>query len=122
MFNLIPIILGFYFQMNFTSKLKLQIWVMLRLIYMVHFLQKSHMNGKEFGATSCFTRIHYGLISAPQNSKLNAKPPKQHVHTNPPQDRPRCIHDEFNLRQKYLSHYFFRKQEYIMHPQPTNYK
>ena len=53
---LIPIILGLHFQVDFTSELKLQIQVTLRLLNIVYFLWSAYRNQEEFGAMSQFMK------------------------------------------------------------------
>ena len=48
--------------MNFTSELKLQIQVTLRLFNVVHFLCRSHRNQTEFDAMSQLARAHYAPL------------------------------------------------------------
>ena len=67
--------------MNFTSELKLQIWVMKRLINTVHFLHKSRWNQKEFDTTSHQITIHETSLWWTMN---NANPMQPNV--NPPND------------------------------------
>ena len=53
---ILPIILGLHFQVDFTSELKLQIQVTLRLLNIVSFLGSAYRNQEEFGAMSQFMK------------------------------------------------------------------